>query len=83
MYNRSVLRLRKNKHMSKVRKNISISKQSAKYLQTVNNESEFIDKLIKEAMFENAATNMASDLDYLKEFKEWDSLMRDGLEKDD
>ena len=69
--------------MGKVRKNISISKQSAKYLQTVDNESEFVDKLIKEAMFENAATNMASDLDYLKEFKEWDSLMRDGLEKDD
>ena len=69
--------------MGKVRKNISISKQSAKYLQTVDNESEFVDKLIKEAMFENAATNMASDLDYLKEFKEWDSLMRDGLGKDD
>ena len=69
--------------MGKVRKNISISKQSAKYLQTVDNESEFVDKLIKEAMFENAAINMASDLDYLKEFKEWDSLIRDGLEKDD
>ena len=78
-----VLRLCEDKQMGKVRKNISISKQSAKYLQTVDNESEFVDKLIKEAMFENAATNMASDSDYLKEFKEWDSLVRDGLEKDD
>ena len=78
-----VLRLCEDKQMGKVRKNISISKQSAKYLQTVDNESEFVDKLIKEAMFENAASSMASDLDYLKEFKEWDSLMRDGLEKDD
>ena len=78
-----VLRLRKGKRMGKVRKNISISKQSAKYLQTVDNESEFVDKLIKEAMFENAASSMASDSDYLKEFKEWDSLIRDGLEKDD
>ena len=69
--------------MSKVRKNISISKQSAKYLQTVDNESEFVDKLIKEAMFENAASSMVKNSDYLKEFKEWDSLMRDGLEKDD
>ncbi len=68
--------------MGKVRKNISISKQSAKYLQTVDNESEFVDSLIKQAMFENAATNMASDSTYLKEFKEWDSLMKDGLEKD-
>ncbi len=68
--------------MGKVRKNISISKQSAKYLKTVNNESEFVDNLIKQAMFENAATSMASDPDYLKEFKEWDSLIKDGLEKD-
>ena len=68
--------------MGKVRKNISISKQSAKYLQTVDNESEFVDGLIKQAMFENAATNMASDPDYLKEFKEWDSLIKDSLEKD-
>ena len=68
--------------MGKVRKNISISKQSAKYLKTVDNESEFVDGLIKQAMFENAATNMASDPDYLKEFKEWDSLIKDGLEKD-
>ena len=69
--------------MGKVRKNISISKQSAKYLQTVDNESEFVDKLIKEAMFENAASSMAKNSDYLKEFKEWDSLLDDGLEKDD
>ena len=68
--------------MGKVRKNISISKQSAKYLKTVDNESEFVDNLIKQAMFENAATNMASDPDYLKEFKEWDFLIKDGLEKD-
>ena len=68
--------------MGKVRKNISISKQAAKYLQTVDNESEFVDSLIKQAMFENAATNMASNPDYLKEFKEWDSLIKDGLEKD-
>ena len=67
--------------MSKVRKNISISKQSAKYLKTVDNESEFVDRLIKQSMFENAATNMASDENYLKEFKEWDSLIKDGLEK--
>ena len=69
--------------MGKVRKNISISKQSAKYLQMVDNESEFVDKLIKQAMFETAASNMAKDPDYLKEFKEWDSLIKDGLEKDD
>ena len=69
--------------MGKVRKNISISKQSAKYLQTVDNESEFVDKLIKEAMFENAATNMASNPDYLKEFKEWDSMLKDGLVDND
>ena len=68
--------------MSKVRKNISISKQSAKYLKTVDNESEFVDKLIKQAIFESAATNMASDPDYLKEFKDWDSLLNDGIEKD-
>ena len=68
--------------MGKVRKNISISKQSAKYLKTVDNESEFVDSLIKQAMFENAATNMASNPDYVKEFKEWDSLIKDGLEKD-
>ena len=68
--------------MGKVRKNISISKQSAKYLKTVNNESEFVDNLIKQAMFENAASHMASDSAYLKEFKEWDSLIKDGLEKD-
>ena len=69
--------------MGKVRKNISISKQSAKYLKTVDNESEFVDKLIKQAMFENAAINMASDSNYLKEFKEWDSLIKDGLEEND
>ena len=68
--------------MGKIRKNISISKQSAKYLKTVDNESEFVDNLIKQAMFENAASSMASNSDYLKEFKEWDSLMKDGLEKD-
>ncbi len=69
--------------MSKVRKNISISKQSAKYLKTVDNESEFVDSLIKRSMFETAANNMAKDPDYLKEFKDWDSLIKDGLEKDD
>ena len=68
--------------MSKVRKNISISKQSAKYLKTVDNESEFVDSLIKQSMFETAAGNMAKDLDYLKEFKEWDSLLNDGIEED-
>lgn len=68
--------------MSKIRKNLSISKQSAKYLKTVDNESEFVDKLIKQAMFENAAGNMAKDSNYLKEFKEWDSLLKDGLEND-
>ena len=78
-----VLRLCEDKCMSKVRKNISISKQSAKYLKTVENESEFVDKLIKEAMFENAASSMAKNSDYLKEFKDWDSLLDDGLEKDD
>lgn len=67
--------------MGKVRKNISISKQSANYLKTVSNESEFIDSLIRQAIFENAANNMASDENYLKEFKEWDSLLNDGLEK--
>ena len=65
--------------MSKVRKNFSISEQSAKYLKLVNNESDFVDKLIKQSMFENAATNMATDPDYLKEFKEWDSFLKDGL----
>lgn len=69
--------------MNKIRKNISISKQSAQYLKTVDNESEFVDNLIKQAMFETAANNMASDPDYLKEFKEWDSILKDGLEKDD
>ena len=68
--------------MGKVRKNISISKQSAKYLKTMDNESEFVDSLIKQAMFETAASNMAKDSNYLKEFKEWDSLLDDGLEKD-
>ena len=76
------LKLCEDKHMGKIRKNISISKQSAKYLKTVDNESEFVDNLIKQAMFENAASSMASNSDYLKEFKEWDSLMKDGLEKD-
>ena len=66
--------------MSRVRKNFSISEQSAKYLKLVDNESDFVDKLIKQAMFENAATNMAKDSDYLKEFKEWDSFLKDGLE---
>ena len=65
--------------MRKVRKNFSISQQSAIYLKLVNNESDFVDKLIKQAMFENAATNMATDPDYLKEFKEWDSFLKDGL----
>jgi hypothetical protein len=69
--------------MSKVRKNLSISKQSAKYLKTVDNESDFVDNLIKQAMFETAANNMAKDTGYLKEFKEWDSMLDDGLEKDD
>ena len=64
----------------KVRKNFSISEQSAKYLKLVNNESDFVDKLIKQSMFENAATNMATDPDYLKEFKEWDPFLKDGLE---
>jgi hypothetical protein len=68
--------------MSKIRKNLSISKQSAKYLKTVDNESDFVDKLIKQAMFENAAGNMTKDSNYLKEFKEWDSLLKDGLEND-
>ena len=66
--------------MGKTRKNFSISKQSANYLKTVSNESEFVDNLIKQSMFENAAANMASDSAYLKEFKEWDSLTKDGLE---
>lgn len=66
--------------MNKVRKNFSISQQSAKYLKLINNESDFVDKLIKQAMFENAATNMATDPDYLKEFKEWDPFLKDGLE---
>ncbi len=69
--------------MSKVRKNFSISNQSAKYLKLVDNESDFVDKLIKQAMFENAAINMATDPDYLKEFKEWDSFLKDGLENND
>ena len=69
--------------MGKIRKNISISKQSAKYLKTVDNESEFVDSLIKQAMFETAASNMAKDPSYLKEFKEWDSLLDDGLDKND
>ena len=69
--------------MSKIRKNLSISKQSAKYLKTVDNESDFVDNLIKQAMFETAANNMAKDADYLKEFKEWDSVLDDGLEKND
>lgn len=69
--------------MGKVRKNFSISEQSAKYLQLVNNESDFVDKLIKQSMFENAAKNMATDPDYLKEFKEWDSFLKDGLEDND
>lgn len=68
--------------MSKTRKNFSISKQSAKYLELVGNESEFVDKLIKQAMFENAASKMANDPSYLKEFKEWDSLIKDGLENE-
>lgn len=68
--------------MSKIRKNLSISKQSAKYLKTVDNESDFVDKLIKQAMFENAAGSMAKDSSYLKEFKEWDFLLKDGLEND-
>lgn len=68
--------------MSKIRKNFSISKQSAKYLKTVDNESDFVDKLIKQSMFENAAASMTSDPSYLKEFKEWDSLIKDGLEED-
>lgn len=66
--------------MSKVRKNFSISEQSAKYLKLVDNESDFVDKLIKQSIFENAATNMAKDSDYLKEFKEWDTFLKDGLE---
>lgn len=66
--------------MSKVRKNFSISEQSAKYLKLVDNESDFVDKLIKQSMFENAASNMAEDPNYLKEFKEWDSFLKDGLE---
>ena len=66
--------------MSRIRKNFSISEQSAKYLKLVDNESDFVDKLIKQAMFENAATNMAKDPDYLKEFKEWDPFLKDGLE---
>ena len=66
--------------MRKVRKNFSISQQSAIYLKLVNNESDFVDRLIKQVMFENAATNMATDPDYLKEFKEWDSFLKDGLE---
>lgn len=66
--------------MSKVRKNFSISEQSAKYLKLVDNESDFVDKLIKQSMFENAASNMAEDPSYLKEFKEWDSFLKDGLE---
>ena len=65
--------------MRKVRKNFSISQQSAIYLKLVNNESDFVDRLIKQVMFENAATNMATDPDYLKEFKEWDSFLKDGL----
>ena len=69
--------------MGKIRKNFSISKQSAKYLNSVDNESEFVDKLIKQSMFENAASSMASDSDYLKEFKEWDSILKDGLTPDD
>ncbi|MBI3590640.1 MAG: hypothetical protein HY094_04590 [Candidatus Melainabacteria bacterium] len=68
--------------MSKIRKNFSISDQSAKYLKSVDNESDFVDKLIKQAMFENAASSMAKDPDYLKEFKDWDSLLKDGLEND-
>lgn len=68
------------KQMSKIRKNFSISEQSAKYLKLVDNESDFVDKLIKQAMFENAAITMAKDPDYLKGFKEWDSLLKDGLE---
>lgn len=68
--------------MSKIRKNLSISKQSAKYLKTVDNESDFVDKLIKQAMFENAASSMAKDSSHLTEFKEWDSLLKDGLEND-
>lgn len=68
--------------MAKVRKNFSISQQSAKYLKLVDNESDFVDKLIKQSMFENAATNMAQDPDYLKEFKEWNSFLKDGLEND-
>lgn len=60
--------------MSKVRKNFSISEQSAKYLKSVDNESDFVDTLIKQAMFENAAISMAKDPNCLKEFKEWDSF---------
>ena len=69
--------------MSRIRKNFSISKQSAKYLGTVDNESEFVDNLIKQAMFENAANSMAQNPEYLKEFKSWDSLLKDGLEEND
>ena len=69
--------------MSRIRKNFSISKQSAKYLKTVDNESEFVDNLIKQSMFENAANSMAQDSEYLKEFKSWDSLLKDGLEEND
>ena len=69
--------------MSRIRKNFSISKQSAKYLKTVDNESEFVDNLIKQSMFENAANSMVQDPEYLKEFKSWDSLLKDGLEEND
>ena len=69
--------------MGRVRKNLSISEQSAKYLKLVDNESDFVDRLIKQAIFENAAMNMAKDPNYLKEFKEWDSFLKDGLEDND